>query len=158
MPEDHNRQEDPFFKLRDRAYELAGMGRYKRWDQVAYALLAEGFPRELITRLHRDEGAVMMVTRTCRQARSARPLGILPKRKSPMLMFERERQRLLRSQARELANSGRYANWREVELALLGRGRELAPQALQSRFVRLLLNARCAHAKRRNDNDRIRRE
>jgi hypothetical protein len=61
--------DEPFFLLRDRAYELAGSGRYKRWDQVAYALLAEGFLRALITRMHYDKLAVMMITRCCAQAR-----------------------------------------------------------------------------------------
>ena len=153
--------EDPFFALRDRAYGLANSGRYKRWDQVAYALLAEGFPRDLITRLHLDRGAVLMLTRTCEQARMARPRRFslaLFERKTPMLRFEEERQRLVRSQARQLANSGRFNNWREVETALVGKGRHLAPQALHNRFVRLLLDARCAHARRRNENDRIRRE
>lgn len=151
--------EDPFFELRDRAYALANSARYKRWDQVAYALLAEGFPRDLITRLHRDRGAVLMLTRTCEQARAGRqrPFSLaLFERKTPMLRFEQERQRLVRSQARQLANSGRFNNWREVETALVGKGRHLAPQALHNRFVRLLLDARCAHARRRIENDRMR--
>jgi hypothetical protein len=153
--------EDPFFALRDRAFSLAGTARFKRWDQVAYALLAEGFPRELITRLHLDRGAVLMLTRTCEQARAARPRRFhlaLFERKTPMLLFELERQRLVRSQARELANTGRFNNWREVETALVGKGRHLAPQALHNRFVRLLLNARCAHARRRSENDRMRQD
>ena len=61
---------DAFFKLRDRAYALADSGRYRRWDQIAYALLAEGFVRALITRLHRDELAIMMINRSCVQARA----------------------------------------------------------------------------------------
>ena len=153
--------EDPFFALRDRAYALASTGRYKRWDQVAYALLAEGFLRNLITRLHLDRGAVMMITRTCEQARAALPRRFnlaLFERKTPMLLFERERQRLVRSQARDLANTGRFNNWREVETALVGKGRNLAPQALHNRFVRLLLDARCAHARRRSENDRMRQD
>ena len=59
-----------FFELRDRAYELAGTGRYRRWDQIAYALQAEGFLPSLITRLNRDGLAVMMITRCCGQARA----------------------------------------------------------------------------------------
>jgi hypothetical protein len=61
---------DAFFELRDRAYTLAGSGRFKRWDQVAYALLAEGFLKALITRLNRDALAVMMINRSCVQARA----------------------------------------------------------------------------------------
>ena len=61
---------DAFFELRDRAYTLAGSGRYKRWDQIAYALLAEGFLKTLITRLNRDELAVMMINRSCGQVRA----------------------------------------------------------------------------------------
>ena len=92
--------EDPFFALRDRAFALSSTARFKRWDQVAYALLAEGFPRDLITRLHIDRGAVLMLTRTCEQARAARPRRFnlaLFERKTPMLLFELERQRLVRS-------------------------------------------------------------
>ena len=62
--------DDAFFALRDRAYELAGTGRYKRWDQIAFALKAEGFLKDLITRLDYDRFAVMMITRCCAQARS----------------------------------------------------------------------------------------
>ena len=61
---------DAFFEVRDRAYTLADSGRYKRWDQIAYALLAEGFVKALITRLHRDALAVMMINRSCVQARA----------------------------------------------------------------------------------------
>lgn len=63
--------EDPFFALRDRAYELADSGRFKRWDQVAIALHAEGFADDLITRLQDDKLAVMMIARCCAQARSS---------------------------------------------------------------------------------------
>ena len=153
--------EDPFFTLRDRAFGLANSARYKRWNQVAYALLAEGFPRDLITRLHLDRGAVLMITRTCEQARAARPRRFrlaLFERKTSMLRFEQERQRLVRSQARQLANTGHFNNWREVETALVGKGRHLAPQALHNRLVRLMLDARCSYARRRNENDHIRRE
>ena len=59
-----------FFQLRDRAYELAGTGRYKKWDQIAYALQAEGFLPSLITRLNSDGLAVMMITRCCTLARA----------------------------------------------------------------------------------------
>ncbi len=62
--------EDAFFALRNRAYELADTGRYKRWVQIAYALQAEGFLNSLITRLDRDKLGVMMIGRCCDQARS----------------------------------------------------------------------------------------
>jgi hypothetical protein len=61
-------QRECFFTLRSRAYELADTGRYKDWNQVAYALLAEGFLPTVIKRLDRDELAVMLVTRNCRRA------------------------------------------------------------------------------------------
>jgi len=60
-----------FFVLRDRAYALASSGRFKRWEQVAYALRAEGFLDALIVRLNADKLAVMMITRCCDQARAA---------------------------------------------------------------------------------------
>jgi hypothetical protein len=154
-------REDPFFALRDRAFTLAGTGRYKVWDRVAYALLAEGFSRDLIDRVHLDPGAVMMITRACAQAQAARPRRFhlaLFRKMTPMLLFERERQRRVRSQARTLANTGQFNNWREVETALVGQGRNLAPQALHGRFVRLLLNARCAHARRRGEDERRRQD
>lgn len=62
--------DDAFFTLRTRAYELAETGRFKRWDQVAHALQAEGYLQTLITRLDRDGLAVMMITRCCGQARA----------------------------------------------------------------------------------------
>lgn len=62
--------DDRFIALRARAYDLADTGRFKRWDEVAYALLAEGFPSDLITRLHQDGLAVMMITRCCNMTRS----------------------------------------------------------------------------------------
>ena len=61
--------DDLFFALRNRAYELADTGRYKRWGQIAFALQAEGFLDDLITRLDCDKLAVMMITRCCNQAR-----------------------------------------------------------------------------------------
>lgn len=61
---------DDFFALRDRAFDLAATGRYKRWDQIAYALQAEGFLSALITRLNSDNQAVMMITRCCGLARA----------------------------------------------------------------------------------------
>lgn len=61
--------DDAFFALRSRAFDLADTGRFKRWDQIAYALQAEGFLPSLITRLDRDGLAVMMITRCCALAR-----------------------------------------------------------------------------------------
>lgn len=60
-----------FFALRNRAYQLADSGCYKRWHQVAYALLAEGFESALIQRLDGDALAVMMLSRCCAQARAS---------------------------------------------------------------------------------------
>ncbi|MGQ0534214.1 MAG: hypothetical protein ACT4OF_16215 [Caulobacteraceae bacterium] len=62
--------DDAFFALRSRAYELADTGRYKCWDQIAYALQSEGYPPPLIMRLDRDGLARMMITRCCGIARS----------------------------------------------------------------------------------------
>jgi len=62
--------DDPFFALRNRAYELADTGRFKRWDQIAFALQTEGFLKSLIARLHYDKLAVMMISRRCDQARA----------------------------------------------------------------------------------------
>lgn len=61
---------DPFFALRNRAYDLAGSGRYKDWNQIAFALQAEGFVKALIARIDSDRLAVMMITRCCVQARA----------------------------------------------------------------------------------------
>ena len=61
--------DNSFFALRDRAYDLANTGRFKRWDQIAHALHAEGFLDSLITRLDEDRLAVMMIGRCCNQAR-----------------------------------------------------------------------------------------
>ena len=63
--------QDRFFALRNRAYQLADSGRYKHWHQVAYALLAEGFESTLIKRLDSDAFAVMMLSRCCAQARAS---------------------------------------------------------------------------------------
>jgi hypothetical protein len=66
----HMTPEDPFNALRQRAYELADTGKFKRWDQIAYKLRDEGFLSNLITRLDGDKLAVMMITRCCDQARA----------------------------------------------------------------------------------------
>jgi hypothetical protein len=63
--------DEAFFALRARAYELADTARYKTWEQVAYALRAEGFLPSLIMRLNDDALAVMMITRSCMLARQA---------------------------------------------------------------------------------------
>ncbi|MEZ5996107.1 MAG: hypothetical protein R3C25_10150 [Hyphomonadaceae bacterium] len=62
--------QDRFFALRNRAYQLADSGRYKHWHQVADALLAEGFAVALIKRLDDDAFAVMMLSRSCAQSRA----------------------------------------------------------------------------------------
>lgn len=68
--EAHSLSDDPFFALRNRAYELADTGRFKLWDQIAFALQKEGFADALITRLNQDKLGVMMITRCCDQARA----------------------------------------------------------------------------------------
>lgn len=50
---------------------LADSGCYKRWHQVAYALLTEGFESALIKRLDGDAFAVMMLSRCCTQAHAS---------------------------------------------------------------------------------------
>ncbi len=62
--------DDAFFALRNRAYELADTGRFKRWQEIASVLDSEGFLVPLITRLQDDKLAVMMIDRCCAQARS----------------------------------------------------------------------------------------
>lgn len=62
--------ENPFFELRNRAFDLAETGRFGRWEQVASALKAEGFMAALIARLHDDRQAVMMISRCCAQAQA----------------------------------------------------------------------------------------
>jgi len=62
--------DDAFFALRNRAYELADTGRFKRWPEVAWELHAEGFVDALIRRLDGDRLAVMMISRCCDQARA----------------------------------------------------------------------------------------
>jgi hypothetical protein len=63
--------DESFFALRDRAYELANSKHYKRWDQIAYALKAEGFLPALIMRFNKDTQAVMMITHCCTLARQS---------------------------------------------------------------------------------------
>lgn len=75
-----------------------------------------------------------------------------------MLPIQRERERRLRFQARQLANTGKFATWPEIEKELTLKGRKLVPEALKGRVVRIMLNARCAHARRRNENAMARRD
>jgi hypothetical protein len=59
-----------------------------------------------------------------------------------------DRRNRVRTLARELADSGQYANWQEIEKALLSAGFTEAPQFLSYHFVRRSLDARCAAALR----------
>lgn len=65
-----------------------------------------------------------------------------------MLLRERERRRGLRFQAQQFAESGQYQSWREVEAALLRGGRLGAADALAEPSIRLMLDRRCASARR----------
>jgi hypothetical protein len=69
-PSDDHASNDDFFALRNRAYDLAATGRYKKWHQIADALQSEGFSPALIMRLDQDGLSVMMITRSCDQARA----------------------------------------------------------------------------------------
>ena len=60
---------------------------------------------------------------------------------------ELERLQRIRRYARQLANQGRCANWRDVLSILTREGRRDEPEALASPFVRIALDARCALAK-----------
>lgn len=60
---------DDFFAMRQRAYDLAETGVYKHWTNIADVLLTEGFSKPCIARLGGDGLAVMMITRCCEQAR-----------------------------------------------------------------------------------------
>jgi hypothetical protein len=57
-----------FFAMRQRAYELAESGRYKRWGKIAAVLKSEGFAKSSIVRFADDGLAVMMIARCCEQA------------------------------------------------------------------------------------------
>lgn len=61
-----------------------------------------------------------------------------------MLVRDRERRDRLRYQARQLAGTGRYKGWEDVERALTRAGRKGAEQALSAPLVRFMLNFRCA--------------
>jgi len=62
---------DPFFALRDRAYEMADSARFKSWAEIAAALRTEGAEDALVRRFDGDRLAVMMITRCCDQARAS---------------------------------------------------------------------------------------
>ncbi len=62
--------ETSLIAVRARAHDLADTGRFKRWDQIATKLYAEGFLPALIGQLGCDRLAVMMITRCCEQARA----------------------------------------------------------------------------------------
>lgn len=66
-----------------------------------------------------------------------------------MLLRDQERQRTLRYQAKQLADSGRYSTWREIEAALVRDGRAGAPVALADAQIRLSLDKACVNAQRR---------
>lgn len=66
-----------------------------------------------------------------------------------MLLRDKEKRERLRLQARQLAETGRYRNWEEVEGALTRAGREGAAMALHAPFTRLSLDVRCALARPR---------
>ncbi len=64
-----------------------------------------------------------------------------------MPLRERERRDRIRRYARQLANKGRHATWRDIETTLLAEGHVDASLALASLLVRIELNLRCALAK-----------
>jgi|GEM_PF-3697099 len=64
-----------------------------------------------------------------------------------MPLRERERRDRIRRYARQLANKGRYATWRDIETTLLAEGHVDATLTLASLLVRIELSARCALAK-----------
>lgn len=68
-----------------------------------------------------------------------------------MLLRDKEKRQRLRVQARQLAKTGRYRNWKEVEGALTRDGRAGAALALSARLTRLTLDIRCALARPRPD-------
>lgn len=68
-----------------------------------------------------------------------------------MLLRDHEKRQRLRLQARQLAKSGRYRNWQEVEGALTRSGHEGAANALRAPFTRLTLDIHCTLARPRPD-------
>jgi hypothetical protein len=66
-----------------------------------------------------------------------------------VLLRDQERQRALRYQAKQLADTGRYGAWREIEAAMVRDGRAGAPVALADVHVRQSLDKACANAQRR---------
>ena len=69
-----------------------------------------------------------------------------------LLLRDMDRRRRLRSQARQLAGTGRYRNSEEVETAMTQAGREGASLALSAVLIRLMLDIRCALSRRRHAN------
>ncbi|MET0181253.1 MAG: hypothetical protein ABW199_00045 [Caulobacterales bacterium] len=63
-------ENDKLILVRSRAYDLADTGRFKHWNQIASALEREGVLLSLIETLGADKLAVMMITRSCDQARA----------------------------------------------------------------------------------------
>jgi hypothetical protein len=69
-----------------------------------------------------------------------------------MLTRDKEKQQQLHFQARQLAKTGRYRNWEEIESALSRAGREGgAGKALRAPLMRFVLNVRWALARPRAD-------
>lgn len=68
-----------------------------------------------------------------------------------MLLRDYEKRQRLKLQARQLAKTGRYRNWKEVEGALTRAGREGVAKALRAPFTRLTLDIHCALAWPRPD-------
>lgn len=66
MPEN----DDAFFAMRLRAYDLAESGDFRDWRHVSLALKDEGYQDPCIERLGGDPLAVQMITRCCNQARA----------------------------------------------------------------------------------------
>lgn len=66
---------------------------------------------------------------------------------------DRELSWRVRYEARQLADTGRYLNWRGVEAALKLKGRSGARKALANVLIRFALDMRCAHAQRKRDNE-----
>jgi hypothetical protein len=68
-----------------------------------------------------------------------------------MLIRDKEKRQRLHFQARQLAKTGRYRNWEEIESALTRAGRDGAGKALRAPLLRFMLNVRCALARPRAD-------
>lgn len=64
-----------------------------------------------------------------------------------MLVLDRDRRRRFRLQARQLANTGKFRSWQEIEGALVRAGRPGVERALQAPVFRIMLDVRCALAR-----------